>query len=576
MAVQEKQDDAGGRVTHVYQMLAEDIKAMGVDTVFGLMSDDTAHFCVSLDAAGVDFIGARHENTAITMADGYAAATGRLAVVCVGRGPAMANGLHGATFASRTGNPVLIIQGDVAIPGGSLNGQGPDYKGVDATGVLTAAGIRTFRPTSAKTARQTLADAATAARRGAAVVLLLPVNVQAAEIEIPADDEGPARVDDKPIPRRSGKPARAQSITAATAVLSTAKKPLILAGHGAHKSNAKGALIALAEKTGALLATTAKGKDMFRGHRLNLGIIGSFSHSAARRMAGESDCVLVVGAGLNILTMSFGESLPADVPVIQIDAVRASIGRWTTVDIGVVGDAKLVAEQLIDALPDRGDGDKPFHGAETQKFLKGFSITTDFQPANTARTVDPRSLAVTLDDILPEKRSMVYDAGNFLGALPYFTVPGPDYFKMTNDFASIGLGFGAALGVARARPDVPTVLVIGDGAFIMTMGELETVIREDLPMVIVLMNDCAYGAELHFLRMRQLPVAKSVFLDVDFAPIAEGFGYDAYTIRTLDELEALRPTLAAPDGPIFLDCKINADVAAPFMSEIVAAETRSH
>ncbi|MDG2284213.1 MAG: thiamine pyrophosphate-binding protein, partial [Alphaproteobacteria bacterium] len=147
MAVQEKQDDAGGRVTHVYQILAEDIKAMGVDTVFGLMSDDTAHFCVSLDAAGIDFIGARHENTAITMADGYAAATGRLAVVCIGRGPAMANGLHGATFASRTGNPVLIIQGDVAIPGGSLNGQGPDYKGVDATGVLTAAGIRTFKPT---------------------------------------------------------------------------------------------------------------------------------------------------------------------------------------------------------------------------------------------------------------------------------------------------------------------------------------------------------------------------------------------------------------------------------------------
>ncbi|MDE0810173.1 MAG: thiamine pyrophosphate-binding protein [Alphaproteobacteria bacterium] len=575
MAVQEKHYDAGVRSTYVYQILAEDIKAMGVDTVFGLMSDDTAHFCVSLDAVGVDFLGARHENTAITMADGYAAATGRLAVVCVGRGPAMANGLHGATFASRTGNPVLIIQGDVAIPGGSANGQGPDYKGVDAEGVLKAAGVRTFKPTGASTARQTLADAATAARRGAAVVLLLPVNVQAAEIEISADDVGPAPVDAKPIPKRAGKPARPQAIVAATALLSGAKKPLILAGYGAHKSGAKGALIALAEKTGGLLATTAKAKDMFRGHRLNLGIIGSFSHSAARRMAGEADCVLVVGAGLNILTMSFGESLP-DAPLIQIDAVRANIGRWTTADVAVVGDAKLATEQLIEAVPNRGDAVKPFHGKEAQSFLKTFSITKDFRPANTTRTVDPRSLAVALNEILPEKRSMVYDAGNFLGALPYFTVPGPEYFKMTNDFASIGLGFGAALGVARARPDVPTVLVIGDGAFIMTMGELETVVREDLPMVIVLMNDCAYGAELHFLRMRQLPVAKSVFPDVDFAPIAEGFGYEAHTIRTLDELAALAPILSHPDGPIFLDCKINADVAAPFMSEIVAAETRKH
>ncbi len=549
---------------------------MGVDTVFGLMSDDTAHFCVTLDAVGIDFIGARHENIAITMADGYAAATGRLAVVCVGRGPAMTNGLHGATFANRTGNPVLIIQGDVAIPGGSTNSQGPDYKGVDASSVLKAVGIRTFIPTSAKTARQTLADAAATARRGTAVVLLLPVNVQEAEIEIPADDEGPAPVDAKPIPPRPGKPARSQSITAATALLSTAKKPLILAGHGAHKSGAKGALIALAEKTGALLATTAKGKDMFRGHRLNLGIIGSFSHSAARRMASEADCVLVFGAGLNILTMSFGESLPADVPLIQVDALRASIGRWTTADVAVVGDAKLVAEQLINALPDRAAANKPFHGAETQDFLKAFTITKDFQPANTARTVDPRSLAVALDRLLPEKRSMVYDSGNFLGVLPYLSVPGPEYFKMTNDFASIGLGFGAALGVAKARPEVPTVLVVGDGAFLMTMGELETVVREDLPLVVVLMNDCAYGAELHFLRMRQLPVAKSVFPDVDFAPIAEAFGYDAHTVRTLDELEALAPMLGNPEGPIFLDCKINADIAAPFMSEIVAAETRQH
>ena len=270
MAVQEKQDTAAGRTVPVYQILAEDIKAMGVEVVFGLMSDDTAHFGVTLDAVGIDFIGARHENTAITMGDGYAAATGRLAVVCVGRGPALANGLHGATFASRVGNPVLIIYGESALPSGAMNGQGPDYKGLDATGVLKAAGIRTFVPTSAAAARQTLADAAAAARRGTAVALLLPVNVQMAEIEIVGDDPGPAPIDAATIVKRPGKPARSQAITAAAAVLSAARKPMILAGFGAHKSGARDTLIQLAEKTGALLATTAKGKDMFRGHRLDL------------------------------------------------------------------------------------------------------------------------------------------------------------------------------------------------------------------------------------------------------------------------------------------------------------------
>ena len=153
-------------------------------------------------------------------------------------------------------------------------------------------------------------------------------------------------------------------------------------------------------------------------------------------------------------------------------------------------------------------------------------------------------------------------------------VPDPGCFKMIGDFASIGLGFGAVLGVSKARPDKTTVLVVGDGGFLMTMGELETVVREDLPIVIVLMNDCAYGAELHFLRLRQQPVTKSVFPDVDFAPIAESFGFEAATIRTLEDLHKLAAKLRKPDGPIFLDCKINADVAAPFMSEFAQFEGR--
>ena len=109
----------------------------------------------------------------------------------------------------------------------------------------------------------------------------------------------------------------------------------------------------------------------------------------------------------------------------------------------------------------------------------------------------------------------------------------------------------------------------------MTMSELETVAREDLPMVIVVMNDCAYGAELHLLRAHQMPVAKSLFPDVDFAPIAEAFGFEAATIRSLDDLRAVAPLLIEPQGPIFLDCKINADIAAPFMGEFAAFEERN-
>jgi acetolactate synthase I/II/III large subunit len=557
------------RIAPVFQILAEDIHAIGVRTVFGLMSDDTAVFAVTLDGLGVKFVGARHENNAIAMAEGYAYATGELGVAVIGRGPATANGLHAAVAASRMGSRVLVIYGDAAVGGGAVNGIGPDYKGFNAQAVLGAAGLTCFTAASAATARQTLADAVAAASHGTLAALLLPTNVQMANVEV----WGPAAA--RLIPAGEPAAARQQSIDSAATLLSKSRRPVIVAGLGAHRAGAKEALQALAEKIGALLMTSARGKDMFHGHPYNLGILGSFSHTMGRRLMDQADCVLVFGAGLNFLTMSFGASVPP-VPIIQVDTVRAHIGRWTTADVAVVGDARRVAEQLLAALPGRRSCEKPFHTAESLATIAGFDVARDFEAAHTPRTVDPRALGVELDGLLPRERNVVYDAGNFLGILPYLTVPTPDHLKMTSEFASIGLGFGTALGVAKGRPRVPTVLVIGDGGFLMTMSELETVSREDIPLIIVLMNDCAYGAELHFLALRKLPVGKSVFPDVEFAAVAEAFGFQAYTIRSLDDLRALGPVLGKPDGPILLDCKVNADIAAPFMGEFAEFETRQH
>ncbi len=563
------QGTSGGRRAPAYQLLAEDLKAHGVEVVFGLMSDDTAVFAVTLDTMGIEFKGARHENVAVSMADGYAAATGRIGVAMIGRGPATANGLHGSVFASRGGNRVLIMYGEAPVTDGAINTLGPDYKGFNAVGVLNAAGLRTFVATSADAARATLADALAAVAKGGAAALLLPTSVQLSETVV-ADDSPPPAREMGPIAPQPGRP---QAVEAAAALLARSKRPLIIGGLGVHRGGAKDALEALAEKVGGVLATTARGNGMFRGNPYNVGIIGSFSHSAGRRMIEQADCVLAFGAGLNFFTTSFGESLP-DAPLVHIDRNRAAISQWSTADISIVGDARLVAEQITAAVDERADEDKPFHVEETRRALADFDIAKDFQPQNTARTLDPRTVGVEVDKLLPAKRNLVFDAGNFLGVVPYLTCTGPDHFKFTNDFASIGIGFGAALGFARGRRDETTMLVIGDGGFLMTLGELETVVREDLPLVILVMNDCAYGAEVHFLRMWQLPIAKSVFPDVDYAPIAEGFGFEAATVRTVEDIRALQPLLANPDGPILIDAKLNADVAAAFMHEFHAHESK--
>lgn len=545
----------------VYEALALDIRDLGVDCVFGLMSDDTAQFVTMLDAAGVRFYGARHENNAAAMAEGYAAATGRLGIVILGRGPATANGLHGMAYAQRSGSPVLMIMGADPTTGQAPNAVGPDRKSLNAKAVLEGAGIRTFVAEHPLTARQTLVQAAAAAHKGG-VALLLPTNVQLAQI----DPEATAPVAIEP-PKPAPQPARESAIRAAAAMLENSRKPLFLVGVGAHWAGAREAIVELADRVGAALVTTMKAKDMFRGHPFNCGILGSFSNAGGRRLIEQADCVVAIGAGFNQQTTSWGMALPPGLPVIHIDSIRTNIGRWFHADVAVVGDAKLVVEQLIEVLPQRQASDMPMRSEENARWLAEFDMADDFQALNTPRTMDARSVALVLDELLPQDRNVIFDSGNMLVMASYISVPGPSQFKLSTDFASIGMGFGTAMGFAVGASDRTSILLMGDGSFMMTLSELETVAREGIPLIVAVMNDCAYGAELHFLKERNAPTALSIFPDIDFAPVAEAFGFQAETVRTLDELRALAPLLANPDGPIFLDCKVNSAVVAPFLTE---------
>lgn len=553
----------------VYEVLARDIHAAGVRTVFGLMSDDTALFVSALDACGVRFCAARHENMACGMAEGYAASTGQLGIAVLGRGPATANALHGAVFTQRAGSGVLLIFGDDAAQPRPGNGFGPDNKTFDGQAVLRAAGLRTYVAANPEGARQALADAAAATIDGT-VALLLPTDVQLRAL--PAWE--PRATPRRPDLQRPPQPPRKPALQIAADVLARSQRPLIIAGLGAHQAGARAAIERLADLTGAVVATSLKAKEMFAGYPYNLGVVGSFSHAAGRRYMEQADCVLAFGAGLNMRTTSLGMALPADAPLIQVDVARDHVARWFHADVALVGDARLAAEALADALQDRVTHARPFHTEETRRRLAEHDWAREFEPAHTARTVDPRSVALALDRLLPKDRNVVYDAGNFFQVAPWLSVPGPAHIKLSVDFASIGMGFGTALGFAVGQPQRPTVLVVGDGGFVMTMGEMETVVREDIPLVIVLMNDCAYGAERHFLQLRDQPVATAQFPDVDYAPLAEALGFRAATIRSMEQLEQLAPLLSRPDGPILLDCKINGAVQAPFFSESLEYERR--
>ena len=190
--------------------------------------------------------------------------------------------------------------------------------------------------------------------------------------------------------------------------------------------------------------------------------------------------------------------------------------------------------------------------------LASASPRDEFEDASGADTVDLRTAMVRLDELLPLNRSVVTDAGRFLlGPWRYLHVSDPLCFVHTTNFASIGLGLATAIGASAARPNQPTVAVVGDGGFMMHLGEFTTAVRHCLPLVVVVLNDGSYGAEYTALKHYGFDPGLSLIDWPDFAPVAEAMGGRGATVRTLEDLEALAEVLSEPAGPLLVDVKVD-------------------
>jgi len=174
--------------------------------------------------------------------------------------------------------------------------------------------------------------------------------------------------------------------------------------------------------------------------------------------------------------------------------------------------------------------------------------------------------------MLPTERVVAVDSGHFMGWPPmYLSVPDPAGFVFTQSFQSIGLGLSSAIGAAIARPDRLTVACVGDGGAMMAAGEFETLVRMRLPMLVVIYNDAAYGAEVHHFAPQGHPVDLVRYPDPDLGGLARGLGAEAATVRSLDDLAVLETWLERRDGPLVLDVKIAPDVVAEWLEEAFRA-----
>ncbi|MDP3767512.1 MAG: thiamine pyrophosphate-dependent enzyme, partial [Dehalococcoidia bacterium] len=314
-------------------------------------------------------------------------------------------------------------------------------------------------------------------------------------------------------------------------------------------------------------------KGLFAGHPYAIGGSGVFSTVLGERLLPEADLVLAFGASLNYYTTRNRELYAKTARFVQVDSREAALGARTPIDLGVVGDAAVTAEALLAELTRRGVSVAGFHTAALKREIAEHHPSARVDRTD-GKTVDPRALMVTLEGLLPRERAIVQDSGHFIGwPTIYLTVPDATSYIFANDFMVVGLAQAMAFGAAIARPDRLTVAVIGDGGMMMSLGELDTIVRYKAPMLIVVMNDSAYGIEVHLLAQAGQSIEPALFQDRDFAAIARAAGARGVTVRTLEDLAPLAEWLAAPAGPMVLDCKLDPRLRADWFSQVIAPDS---
>jgi thiamine pyrophosphate-dependent acetolactate synthase large subunit-like protein len=538
----------------VAEAVGRTVARLGVDVVFGVMGSGNLTFTNALRDAGAAVHLARHEGGAVCMADGYGRVTGRLAACSVHQGPGLTNAITGLTEAAKSRTPLLVLAADTPAAARHSNFR------IDQDALVRAVGAvpeRVHGPGSA------VADAARAVHRARAerraVVLMLPLDVQAMEVpDAVAAPTAAAPELARPWPAR-------EAVARAAELLGGAQRPAIVAGRGAVLAGAGPALRRLGERTGAVLATSAVANGLFDGDPFAVGIAGGFSSPVAARVLGEADVVVAFGAALNPWTTRHGTLFHPDVRVIQVDLDAEAIGVHGPAEVGVVGDAAAAASALLEAIPERPGRRTPQLAAE---IAAGRWAAEPFTDRASDGRLDPRTLSIALDELLPAERTVVVDSGHFMGwPSMYLRVPDAAGFVFPQAFQCVGLGLGNAIGAALGRPDRLTVAALGDGGVLMALPELETLGRLRPRMLVVVYDDEAYGAEVHHFRPKGEAVDLAQFPPADLAALARAAGCLGLTARRVEDLDGVRDWLADPAIPLVIDAKVDPDICADWLEE---------
>ncbi|MGD1109794.1 MAG: acetolactate synthase large subunit [Mycobacterium sp.] len=525
------------------ELMVKCLENEGVAVVFGLPGEENIRFVQALAASKIRYVLTRHEQAAAFMAEMYGRVTGRAAVVSATLGPGAINMQLGVADATTNSTPMVAISAQV--------GQDRQFKEshqyVDLVSMFApitrwAAGVPTVRAIP-EMFRKAFKLAET--ERPAAVYLAVPEHIDADETDY----------DLTPLPRnvvRADAPAPGQ-VERAAEILRNAKRPVMLAGHGAARSDATAALVRFSEKFGIPVANTFHGKGVMPDdHPNSIGTLGFMRHDYVNFGFDNADVVIAVGYELQEFD-PVRINPQADKKIIHIHRFPAEVDAHYSVDVGIIGDISDSLDALAGALADHtyeAEPEVPGSGLLAEEFARGQQDSR--YPLTPARVVADTREALGRGDVV------LVDTG---ATKMWMARLYPTYERNTclisNGLSTMGFALPGALGVKLAQPESKVLAVVGDGAFLMNSQEIETAVRERIPLVVLIWEDGGYGLIEWKMDLELGEHYYVKFGNPDIVKYAESFGAKGYRINSADEL---LPTLQAAledDGVSLICCPVD-------------------
>ncbi len=541
------------------EAFVETLRAQGVTDTFGIVGSAYMDAHDLFPAAGIRFVSVSHEQNAAHMADGYARVTGKHGV-CIGQnGPGITNFVTAIAAAYWAHSPVVCITPE----SGSLTmglGGFQETEQMPIFSKITKWQVHVNAPSRMAELTSRAFDVAMQER--GPVQLNIPRDYFYGDIEV----EIP-----KPI-RIEGSAGGSESLDAAAALLAKAKSPVILSGGGVVMANGIKECVALAEYLTAPVVNSYLHNDSFPvSHALACGPLGYMGSKAAMRLINKADVVLALGSRLGpfgTLPQYGFDYWPKDAKIIQIDSNPRMLGLVKKISIGICGDAKHAAIELLERLKALGKmTPNKARLIEARKEKEAWAEELAKWPSpNEETSIGPRQALAALARAKPKNAIVSTDIGNVSSVSnSYLHFDQAPSFLAAMAWGNCGYAYPAAIGAKVGCPDRPAIAYVGDGAWGMSLAEVMTCVREDIPAIAVVFNNGQWGAE----KKNQVDYFDNRFLGTNlknpnFADVAKAMGAQGITVGRVDEVEDALRSAVRSNKPTVINLVLTQELGDPF------------